>query len=417
VVQDTRGRYRSQGVFSKYYACDTTDGFDAVEWAARLPGSNGRVGMWGTSYAAHTQAGAAKLAPPHLRALLLNMGGMASGWDHSVGQGGAFELGRQLTWAWEEIVLGCPDPVARAQLAREQVADWYSALPLRKGLSPLAAVPEFEAYYLAEATPADFGPFWRGPGLDWEDRYAGTADVPMLHVGGWYDTYLRGTIGNFTGLAALKRSPMRLLIGPWTHHGNASSHAGEVEFGPAAAIPDFDSGFHLAWFDRRLKDRPGGDDPVVRYFLMGTGDGHRDQAGRLFHGGEWRQAGRWPPPGVRPTRFYLQPGGGLAPRPPAGGAPSVTYTFDPAHPVPTLGGGVSHRLRDGAYDQRERPGLPGCRPPYLPLRARADVLVFQTEPLGANRRQVAVDNTVHHSPRRPSHILLPILAPGFGHTR
>ncbi len=84
VVQDTRGRHHSQGIFEKYYVFDAYDGFDAIEWAAKLPYSNGKVGMFGTSYAAHTQADASKLNPPHLSTMILNMGGMANAWDHSV---------------------------------------------------------------------------------------------------------------------------------------------------------------------------------------------------------------------------------------------------------------------------------------------------------------------------------------------
>ena len=104
MVQDTRGRHHSQGVFEKYYCYDAYDGYDTVEWAAKQPFCDGKVGMYGTSYAAHTQADASKLAPPHLRALLLNMGGMSNAWDHSVRYDGAFEMGRQLTWAWSQAL-------------------------------------------------------------------------------------------------------------------------------------------------------------------------------------------------------------------------------------------------------------------------------------------------------------------------
>jgi putative CocE/NonD family hydrolase len=93
----------------------------------------------------------------------------------------------------------------------------------------------------------------------------------MLHIGGWYDIYLRGTIENFQRLRELKKSPMRLLIGPWTHHGDAVGFAGDVDFGPEAALADFDVGFHLNWFDAYLKGRrtPATTQAAVRYFLMG----------------------------------------------------------------------------------------------------------------------------------------------------
>jgi putative CocE/NonD family hydrolase len=384
ILQDTRGRHHSQGVFSKYYDYDAYDGYDTVEWAARLPYSNGKVGMYGTSYAAHTQADASKLHPPHLATLVLNMGGMSNAWNHSVRYDGAFEMGRQLTWAWGQALEDAKDPVTKALLSKENVIDWYAALPLRKGLSPLAVAPNYEGYYLDEATQSDYDAHWQTLGMQWEKFYPQTSDVPMLHIGGWYDIYLRGTVENFQKLSALKKSPMRLIIGPWTHHGDSVDYAGDVAFGPSAAIADFDTDFHLRWFDYYLKGEKTlvAAQAPVRYFLMGTGDGHRDSNGRLFHGGSWLDARQWPPASSRPTLFYLHADGSLSEQSPTAAESSFTrYRFDPNHPVPTLGGGVSARLKDGAYDQRERPDMPGSRPPYLPLRSRNDILVFQTAAL------------------------------------
>jgi putative CocE/NonD family hydrolase len=382
VVQDTRGRHHSQGVFEKYYSYDAYDGYDSVEWAAKQPFCDGKVGMYGTSYAAHTQADAAKLAPPHLRALLLNMGGMSNAWDHSVRYDGAFEMGRQLTWAWSQALEDAKDPVTKGMLSKEDVNAWYSVLPLRKGLNPLSVAPNYEGYYLDEATHSDYDAHWDTLGMQWEKFYSQTADVPMMHVGGWYDIYLRGTIENWRRLGALKKSPMRLVIGPWTHHGNAATFAGDADFGADAAIKDFDTNFHLAWFDYYLKGikTAASTQAPVRYFLMGTGDGHKDAAGRLYHGGEWRESQVWPPAEARAATFYLHADGSLnAHAPFPSEAAATVFQFDPAHPVPTIGGGVSKRLKDGVYDQRERADMPGSRPPYLPLRARSDVLVFESE--------------------------------------
>jgi uncharacterized protein len=384
ILQDTRGRHHSHGVFVKYYDYDAYDGYDTIEWSARLPYSNGKVGMYGTSYAAHTQADASKLSPPHLSTLVLNMGGMSNAWNHSVRYDGAFEMGRQLTWAWSQALEDAKDPITKAMLSREKVNDWYSALPLHRGQSPLAIAPTYEGYYLDEAMQSDYDAHWQTLGMQWQKYYAQTADVPMLHVGGWYDIYLRGTIENFRSLSAIKKSPMRLMIGPWTHHGNTAEYAGDVDFGPAAAIADFDTEFHLRWFDYYLKGRrtPAGSQAPVHYFLMGTGDGHKDEHGRLLHGGIWHDADQWPPAAARRTAFYLHADGTLNDKTPlAAETPSTTYQFDPDHPVPTIGGGVSRRLMDGAYDQRERSDMPGSRPPFLPLRARSDVLVFETPPL------------------------------------
>ena len=91
VVQDARGRYASEGVFTKYIG-EGEDGYDTVEYLATLPYGNGKVAMYGTSYAAHAQANAAKLRPPHLETIVVNMGGLSNGWDHKIRNHGAFEM-------------------------------------------------------------------------------------------------------------------------------------------------------------------------------------------------------------------------------------------------------------------------------------------------------------------------------------
>lgn len=399
-VQDIRGRYDSGGGFIKYDPLGAPDGYDTVEFLARLPYVDGRVAMWGTSYAAHSQADAAKMRPPSLSALVINQGGMANAWDHAVRHGGAFELGRELTWAFRQIPLEMDDPMVRARFERETVEDWYAAWPFRRGLNPLSATPNFEAYILEEATHSDYDDFWKEMGINWVEYYDRTADVPMVHIGGWYDIFLRGTIQNFVELGRRQGAPKWLLVGPWTHSGNARSWAGDVDFGPEAALADFDSDFHVRWFDRLLKGRhaEGEQERPVRLFVMGTGDDGRDGQGRLRHGGYWMEADTWPLPGARPTPFYFHGDGRLGPDVPTVQQGATTFTFDPAHPVPTLGGNVSARVKDGAYDQRERPDFVGSRPPYLPLKARGDVVVFQSEPLAEDVTVVGpVTVTLHVS--------------------
>ncbi len=235
-LQDFRGRYDSEGAFLKYDPLDAPDGYDTVEWLAKLPYVDGRVAMWGTSFAAHAGADAAKMNPPHLAGLVLNEGGLSNPWDHAIRQGGAFELGRELTWAFRQIPLETDDPVVRAHFENEHVEDWYQALPFRPGLNPLSIAPNFEAYILEEMTHSDYDDYWKGMGMNWEEYYAGTADVPMVHIGGWYDIFLRGTLENYVELSRMKSSPMRLVVGPWTHSGNARTYAGDVDFGADAAI-------------------------------------------------------------------------------------------------------------------------------------------------------------------------------------
>ena len=382
-VQDTRGRHKSEGVFLKVQPIDATDSYDTVEWLARRPYADGKVGMWGTSFAAHMEAGAAQLHPPALGTLVINMGGMSNAWDHGVRYRGAYEMGRQLTWAWGQMLADARSESVRALLTREKVEDWYGVQPMRRGLNPLSVVPEYEGWYMDFFEHADYDAFWKDPMMAWDEHYPETADIPMIQVGGWYDIFLAGTFKNFVELRRLKSSPQRLLVGPWTHGSNHRAFAGDVSFGPEAAIVDFSTDFHLRWFDHYLKGATNGveRDAPVRIFVMGTGDGHKDVDGRLFHGGYWRTSDAWPLPGTRSVPYYFHADGSLSLSKPTVTSAATTYTFDPRDPVPTVGGGSSARLKDGAYDQRADPRFPPSKPPYLPLRTRADVVVFQTEPL------------------------------------
>ena len=402
-VQNLRGRFTSEGTFLKVQPADATDGYDVIEWLAKQPWSNGQVGMWGTSFAAHAQAGAAQLHPPSLKTLVLNMGGMSNAWDHGVRYRGTYEMGRQLTWAWTQLIADARTPQVKELLTQEKVEDWYSVQPLRRGQSPLSVVPAYEGWYMEFFEHADYDAYWKDPMLAWDEHYRETSDIPMLQAGGWFDIFLAGTFKNFTELGKLKRAPQRLLVGPWTHHGNVRPYAGDVSFGAEAGLTDFFSAYHVKWFDHFLKGQASGiaAEAPVRLFVMGTGDGHKDADGRLFHGGYWRDATTWPVPGTTFVPYYLHADGSLSPEKPRERASSTTYTFDPAHPVPTIGGGASARLKDGAFDQREGVRFPPSRPPYLPLRSRPDVVVFETTPLAQDMTVIGpVTVTLHASSNR-----------------
>jgi putative CocE/NonD family hydrolase len=122
----------------------------------------------------------------------------------------------------------------------------------------------------------------------------------------------------------------------------------------------------------------------VRLFVMGGGSGRRNADGRLEHGGHWRAETTWPLTRARPTPYYLRAGGALSTTAPDGAAPPFRFRYDPASPVPTIGGTVTSGqpiMVGGAFDQREAPAFFGSRPPYLPLARRQDVLVFASAPL------------------------------------
>ena len=120
---------------------------------------------------------------------------------------------------------------------------------------------------------------------------------------------------------------------------------------------------------------------------MGGGSGRRNAEGRMDHGGHWRAEKDWPIPDAHLTPFYLHLDGRLTTEPPVEPAAELTYDFDPAHPVPSVGGTITSGkpvMQGGAFDQREGPQVFGCQEPYLPLSARPDILVFETAPLEAD---------------------------------
>jgi putative CocE/NonD family hydrolase len=123
----------------------------------------------------------------------------------------------------------------------------------------------------------------------------------------------------------------------------------------------------------------------VRLFVMGGGDGRRDGDGRMRHGGRWRDEQEWPLARTAWSKWFLHPDGRLAEDAPADGAAPSRYTFDPANPVPTIGGNTQNPMlprliQGGAFDQRGRDDLWVCHD-TLPLSSRADVLCFRSAPL------------------------------------
>jgi hypothetical protein len=230
VMQDTRGRFASDG--EEYYPLiwEMQDGFDAVEWAAGLPWSDGNVGTMGQSYLGATQYLLAPSRPPHLKAAfpVSAAADFHQCWVYHTG--GAFELGWQIPYAifmarnslerqglmdklWpalERELAGALTPFA--QPLSEPA---YRRLPLMYWAEQLQPVARYLADYLRHP---DDGPYWWPLNLE---RQHHNVDVPMYHVTSWYDIFLRGGIANFCGLCqhgmtAETRSRQKLLIGPPT---------------------------------------------------------------------------------------------------------------------------------------------------------------------------------------------------------
>lgn len=390
VYQDCRGRFNSEGAFTKYLD-DAADGYDTVAWINDQPWCNGRIGTMGLSYAAHTQAALACLNPPGLACMFLDSGGFSNAFQGGIRQGGAFEL-KQATWAYRQALESteAEDPAIRAALDAEDMRDWFTRMPWRRGHSPVKWVPEYEDYLFEQWTSGTFDDYWKKAGIYAIGFHDDFADVPMLHMSSWYDPYPRTATENYVGLSARKKGPVRLLLGPWTHGNRVKSFAGDVDFGDASVVDgnlaeDF-LALRLRWFDRWLRDLPNGvdEEPTVRLFVMGGGSGRRNADGRLDHGGRWRDAADWPLPEAEVTRFYLHEDGSLTTGEPRSESACLAYDYDPRNPVPSIGGTITSGapvMEGGAYDQRESERFFGCREPYLPLASRADILVFQTGPL------------------------------------
>ena len=392
VRQDNRGRYKSEGTFTKYVD-DANDGYDCLQWIGSQDWCNGKVGTYGTSYGAHTQGAMASTESAFPRCN-----------DH--GQRRFFQRLHVLLPAQRRIRVAASDlgvqPGAGQQGSIGRPRNQSGAginhhhrlvQPLameERAFRPLKWVPDYEEYLLEIWTHSEYDDYWKQPGLCAEEHYDNWSDVPQLHFGSWYDSYTRTTCDNYVALSQMKKAPVRLLMGPWTHGQRSLSYSGEVDFGAAAPLDgnlahDYDD-FRLAWFDAWFKglENDVEKQPPVLIFVMGGGDGHINAQGRLNHGGYWRFENEWPLARAKYASFHLHADGSLSEETPAADVPPSRYQFDPDHPVPTIGGNMSSGpgiLDPGAYHQAERPDRLGSREPYLPLSSRHDVLVFQTPPL------------------------------------
>jgi putative CocE/NonD family hydrolase len=387
VIQDCRGRHRSQGRFTKYVN-EAEDGYDTMAWIVAQPWSNGRIGTMGLSYAAHTQMATACLNPPGLCCMVLDSGGFANAHACGIRQGGAFEL-KQATWAYNHA-LESPEAKADATLARaiaaEDLRGWFGQMPWGRDRSPVRWIPEYEAYLLEQWQTGSFGPFWQKAGLWAAGFYDVIPKIPIAFMSSWYDAYVSSTLDNHAGLR--EGRPTALILGPWTHGNRSSTVFGDVDFGPQATLDgQLDSdwlSWRLRWFATWLRgDAPDTQSGRVDYFLMGGGSGRKTAEGRLDHGGQWRHDSAWPPTAATPLVLHLGPDMRLSQAPPAE-AGAISWDFDPRDPVPTLGGALTSGepvFAGGPLDQVEAEGLYGCKAPGMPLKARRDVVSFETEPL------------------------------------
>lgn len=320
-VQDCRGRFRSEGVFEPFVH-EARDGYDTVEWAAQLPGADGRVVMYGFSYVGATQLLAALERPPSLVGIMpgFTASSYYDGWTY---EGGALSLAFAASWAAGLAYDGARGRRDGAAMRRLEAAfsdsAWLSGLPLEE-LGPLRR-DEASCFFDWLEHPSEDG-YWRATSI--REDY-GRIQVPGLHLAGWYDVFLTGSVENFCGLAGRQK----LVVGPWVHGPwvptPGSGGGGEAA---AGAVDDWSCRF----LDVVLHERePATLGAPVSAFVLGDG---------------WRELESWPPPESRPTDWYLHSGGranschgdgALSPDLPGDEPPDV-FVYDPLAPSVGAGG-------------------------------------------------------------------------------
>jgi putative CocE/NonD family hydrolase len=394
VLQDTRGRGDSGGLFQHYTATphEGEDGYDLLDWVCAQDWSDGKVGTTGFSYTGANQQALAIMGHPALKSQVIHDAAI-NYFRRTVREDGAFVIGQLATYALR-MALTSPearrDPLVRARIedAVRHAPAWFARAPWREGDTPVSAIPSYERWLLfAQDNPAE-NETWRNPAMNLEAHIGKYPDIPVLMVTSWYGHHAWST---FRKLEAFDhhKSPTRVIIGTWIHtspYGEAQ-HAGQTAFGPAATLDMND--IRLRWFDATLRGKDPDElaaSPRITYFAMGGGSGRRDPSGRIEHGGTWAYTDAWPPAGGQDLLFHLESSGRLHESPPPAQA-RRRIDVNLETPVPTIGSSINNPdiipgfLSSGGSDQVERADVHLSPGTGLPLSSRHDVAVFRSEPL------------------------------------
>lgn len=333
VVQDVRGKYASGGTFTPFVN-ETNDGVDTLDWIARAAWSDGRVGMWGSSYLAMSGLLVAWHGHPALKAVFSN-----SGWDESAGinvSGGAVHIGLAIPWLLFE------GGKTQRSLKQFDMDELFFHKPLR------------DVFKIAGVEM----PAWIDERVPRANRRSPTArvNVPVFHIAGWYDFVSPGSLAAWRAMRNASAAPQKLMIGPWIHDQvwGAETRVGELDAGPDARMGvDRILELALAWFDVHIRGVQHSIAPV-EVFILGEN--------------RWRTFADWPPPNTTTQRLYLAARRTLSARP-AASASKDSYVFDPDQPVPTHGGANFHFFPNtGIREQSE-------------IERRSDVVGYTTTPL------------------------------------
>jgi len=354
-AQDTRGRFKSEGEFYPFVH-EAEDGRATVAWITRQPWWNGRLGTAGGSYLGIVQYAMAP-GSPEITALMTPLSGAELG--------PLFQRGgvpSYLTMYFWTATTGDHHP---PELSLGRIRKEISGLPISENDQRLG-LPD--AFYRDVLSPERLAKLLDQ--LDYQDQYQ-KVQAPALIVAGWYDLFTESAIQTWQKLRTEGRGAAResrLVIGPWAHTPRV---LWARKFGPEGKMPP-EVIEALPWFDHWLRgvDNEVADWPPIRYFLMGAN--------------EWRQASAWPLPGTVFTEYYFHSSGqanscagdGALSRERPDEEATDQFVYDPAHPVPTLGGGnLEWQLTQtwvipnaGVFDQRK-------------IERRRDLLCYTSAPL------------------------------------
>jgi putative CocE/NonD family hydrolase len=362
VFQDTRGRHESEGKWEPFRN-DIEDGYDTIEWAAKQPWSNGKVGMQGGSYLGHVQWRAAMSDPPSLVTIFPNVASTSlyhdwitlnGGWrlSFNFGWGAVRQESRIMQNVGPHNLEGGPENISYDKVL------WH--MPLNTMQELVGRNAQFYKDWMAHP---DYDDYWRKINVEEVFEKIG---IPIHTFGGWFDIFSQGTLRGYAGMSKkgkteTARKGSNLIIGPWGH--GPSQITGDVDFGETAPVDS--SAVSLRWYDYWLKGIQNGLDkePPVKLFTMGSN--------------EWMWENEYPIARTQYTEMYFHSGGEANSKrgdgtltwdKPASSEPADRYTYDPDDPVPSLGGN-NLTIDMGVQDQR-------------PVEERRDVLVYTSEPLG-----------------------------------
>ncbi|MGG3643963.1 CocE/NonD family hydrolase [Bacillus gobiensis] len=373
IIQDTRGRFASEGDWDPILTAnhEASDSYETIHWAANLPYSNGKVGMFGLSYYSFTQWAGMLQQPDPLMAASPALS-WSDPFDGFLYRGGAFELGFLSYWQlgmFEDTLPRLYPDQQELALSENQLQSEIEQLKTKIKSLPLK---NFAPFTRNKVAPSILEHIKRNVDQEYVDSLLlkgkhEHVTVPTLQIAGWYDIFLQGTIDNFVQMRNNGGSPearqSKLVIGPWQHIDH-SHQVGEINFGKSADSTTIDLiGIHLRWFDHFLKGIDTGitNEAPIKLFVMGEN--------------VWRDEYEWPLARTQYTTYYLHSGGRANTLQGDGTLSTVSpiqekpdhFTYDPINSVPTKGGSI-FMLPDfpgGVFDQRE-------------IESREDVLVYTT---------------------------------------